>query len=85
LQIWLVNQQNIRVRAIDRGGYDRTRSQSKGDTEIGNDVWIDDDVTMMPGVRTGDGAIIAAKSVAIEYQNRSETLTIDPIFSDRLV
>jgi virginiamycin A acetyltransferase len=37
--------------------------ESKGDTEIGNDVWIGYDVTIMPGVRVGDGAIIAAKSV----------------------
>lgn len=36
---------------------------SKGDTVIGNDVWIGHDVTIMPGVYVGDGAIIAAKSV----------------------
>ncbi|MEL6813798.1 MAG: Vat family streptogramin A O-acetyltransferase [Cyanobacteria bacterium J06598_3] len=35
----------------------------KGDTVIGNDVWIGYDVTVMPGVKIGDGAIIAAKSV----------------------
>lgn len=35
----------------------------KGDTVIGNDVWIGQDVTIMPGVRIGDGAIIAACSV----------------------
>lgn len=35
----------------------------KGNIEIGNDVWIGRDVTIMPGVKIGDGAIIAAKSV----------------------
>lgn len=35
----------------------------KGDTVIGNDVWIGQNVTVMPGVHIGDGAIIAADSV----------------------
>lgn len=35
----------------------------KGDTIIGNDVWIGYKTTIMPGVKIGDGAIIAAKSV----------------------
>ncbi|HFK1527529.1 TPA: Vat family streptogramin A O-acetyltransferase [Bacillus cereus] len=35
----------------------------KGDTVIGNDVWIGMDTTIMPGIKIGDGAIIAAKSV----------------------
>lgn len=34
----------------------------KGDTVIGNDVWIGQNVTLMPGVNIGDGAIIAANS-----------------------
>lgn len=33
---------------------------NKGDTVIGNDVWIGLGATFMPGVRVGDGAIIAA-------------------------
>jgi virginiamycin A acetyltransferase len=36
---------------------------SKGDTIIGNDVWIGHDATIMPGVQIGDGAIIATKAV----------------------
>lgn len=36
---------------------------TKGDTVIGNDVWIGYESIVMPGVRIGDGAIIAAKSV----------------------
>ncbi|MBE9224968.1 Vat family streptogramin A O-acetyltransferase [Phormidium sp. LEGE 05292] len=35
----------------------------KGDTVIGNDVWIGYEAAIMPGVKVGDGAIIAAKSV----------------------
>ena len=35
----------------------------KGDTIIGNDVWIGYDALVMPGVTIGDGAIIAARSV----------------------
>ncbi|MET0982628.1 MAG: CatB-related O-acetyltransferase, partial [Telluria sp.] len=35
----------------------------KGDTVIGNDVWIGFDALIMPGVTIGDGAIIAARSV----------------------
>ncbi|WP_097004388.1 Vat family streptogramin A O-acetyltransferase [Lacrimispora amygdalina] len=35
----------------------------KGDTVVGNDVWIGQNVTIMPGVHIGDGAIIAANSV----------------------
>ena len=35
----------------------------KGDTVIGNDVWIGYGATLMPGVQVGDGAIIAAQSV----------------------
>ena len=35
----------------------------KGDTVIGNDVWIGQNATILPGVRIGDGAIIGANSV----------------------
>lgn len=35
----------------------------KGDTVVGNDVWIGYRSAIMPGVKIGDGAIIAAKSV----------------------
>ena len=35
----------------------------KGDTVVGNDVWIGQNVTVMPGVNIGDVAIIAANSV----------------------
>ncbi len=35
----------------------------KGNTVVGNDVWIGYGTTIMPGVKIGDGAIIATKSV----------------------
>lgn len=37
----------------------------KGDTVIGNDVWIGYDVLVMPGVQIGDGAIISSRSVVV--------------------
>ncbi len=35
----------------------------KGDTIVGNDVWIGQNVTILPGIHIGDGAIIGANSV----------------------
>lgn len=35
----------------------------KGDTVIGNDVWIGYEALIMPGVKIGNGAIVAARSV----------------------
>jgi virginiamycin A acetyltransferase len=36
---------------------------NKGDTVIGSDVWIGHGATLMPGVKIGDGAIIASEAV----------------------
>ena len=38
----------------------------KGDTVIGNDVWIGYDSLIMPGVKVGNGAIIASRSVVVK-------------------
>ena len=35
----------------------------KGDTIIGNDVWIGQNAVILPGVKIGDGAIIGANAV----------------------
>lgn len=35
----------------------------KGDTIVGNDVWIGQNAVILPGVHIGDGAIIGANSV----------------------
>lgn len=37
----------------------------KGDTVIGNDVWIGYEALIMPGVKIGDGAIISSRSVVV--------------------
>lgn len=49
-------------------GWERVMPQSdelpfKGDTVVGNDVWIGYEAVIMPGVKIGDGAIIAASAV----------------------
>jgi virginiamycin A acetyltransferase len=35
----------------------------RGDTVVGNDVWLGYDSLIMPGVKIGDGAIVASRSV----------------------
>lgn len=38
----------------------------KGDTVVGNDVWIGAEAMIMPGVTIGDGAIVSARAVVVE-------------------
>ena len=38
----------------------------KGDTIVGNDVWIGTEAMIMPGVTIGDGAIIGARAVVVK-------------------
>ena len=38
---------------------------SRGNTVIGNDVWVGREAVIMPGVTIGDGAIIAARAVVV--------------------
>jgi virginiamycin A acetyltransferase len=51
------------------GGWERGFDPStwsreiRGDTVIGNDVWIGMEAIVLPGIRIGDGSIIAAKAV----------------------
>ncbi|WP_271220488.1 CatB-related O-acetyltransferase [Streptosporangium carneum] len=42
-----------------------TAMPTRGDTVVGNDVWFGYDSTVMPGVRIGDGAVIATGSVVV--------------------
>ena len=42
----------------------------KGDTVVGNDVWIGRESVVMPGVHIGDGAIVAAYSVVTRDEVR---------------
>lgn len=37
--------------------------QNKGDTIIGNDVWIGAEAMIMPGIQIADGAVIGARSL----------------------
>lgn len=39
------------------------RASLRGDTIVGNDVWIGMAATVMPGVTIGDGAIVATRAV----------------------
>ncbi|SNZ20015.1 CatB-related O-acetyltransferase [Cohaesibacter gelatinilyticus] len=45
---------------FDLDGY---REQSRGDTIIGDDVWIGREATILPGVAIGSGAIVAAGAI----------------------
>ncbi|MEI4486274.1 CatB-related O-acetyltransferase [Frigidibacter sp. MR17.14] len=40
--------------------------QSRGDVIIGNDVWIGQNVTILSGLRIGDGAVIAANATVVK-------------------
>lgn len=42
------------------------QARNKGDTVVGNDVWIGMDATIMPAVTIGDGAIISARAVVVK-------------------
>lgn len=44
----------------------RSQTGTKGDINIGNDVWLSHGVTIMSGVTIGDGAVIAANSHVVK-------------------
>jgi virginiamycin A acetyltransferase len=51
-------------------GWEKVTPQSgdlpyKGDTIVGNDVWIGFDCLVMPGVKIGNGSIISSRSVVV--------------------
>lgn len=54
---------NIFGNGWEKATPDLTDLPLKGDTVVGNDVWIGQNVTVLPGVHIGDGAIIGANSV----------------------
>ena len=50
----------------DFDGYNKVAPKAhklKGDTVIGNDVWIGAEAMIMPGVKISDGAVIGARSL----------------------
>jgi virginiamycin A acetyltransferase len=56
--------------AIFRNGWENAMEgksyPTKGNTVIGNDVWIGHRATIMPGVTVGDGAIIATNATVVK-------------------
>lgn len=72
---FIMNGANHRINAITtypfnimKNGWEKSAPslsdlKLKGDTIIGNDVWIGQNVTVLPAVHIGDGAIIGANSV----------------------
>lgn len=63
----------------------------KGDTVIGNDVWIGQNAVIMPGVHIGDGAIIGCNSVVSKDVEPYTIVAGNPIrvirkrFNDELI
>lgn len=51
---------------IDEFKYIEGHPKTKGDINVGNDVWIASDAKILSGVSIGDGAIIAASAVVTE-------------------
>ena len=56
----------ISLQVVGKSHANSRTAAFKGDTVIGNDVWIGQNVTIMPGVKIGDGAIIAANSTVVK-------------------
>lgn len=53
----------------DFDGYNKVAPKAhklKGDTVIGNDVWIGAEAMIMPGIKISDGAVIGARSLVIK-------------------
>jgi acetyltransferase-like isoleucine patch superfamily enzyme len=58
--------------------YPFTKSSTKGDVTIGNDVWIGYGATIMSGVTIGDGAVIAANSHVVKHVKPYEIVGGNP-------
>jgi virginiamycin A acetyltransferase len=55
--------------AVFESGWDKNippfMPPNRGDTIVGNDVWMGQGSVVLPGVKIGDGAIVAARSVVM--------------------
>jgi len=49
--------------AVNEGVNVSEKYPNKGDMIIGNDVWIGHNATLMPGIKVGNGVVIASESV----------------------
>ncbi len=56
---------NIQVGMQQRHGF-RDIWTSKGDVQIGNNVWIGDNAVILSGIKVGDGAVIGAGSIVTQ-------------------
>ena len=54
---------------------------SRGDTVVGNDVWIGYDALVLPGVKIGNGAIVAARAVVAKDVPAYAVVGGNPVFS----
>jgi acetyltransferase-like isoleucine patch superfamily enzyme len=52
----------FRIRFAMPGAYEDGQPTTRGDIEVGNDVWIGYGATILSGVRIGDGAIVGANA-----------------------
>jgi acetyltransferase-like isoleucine patch superfamily enzyme len=68
----------------DKWNVDYPKAASKGKIEIGSDVWIGESVTILSGVKIGDGSIIGARSVIAKDVPPYAVVVGNPGFVKRL-
>lgn len=55
-----------------------TSIEQRGDTSVGNDVWIGREATVLPGITIGDGAIVGANAVVTKDVQPYEVVAGNP-------
>ena len=59
-----ISRANLQIAMQNRHGFNNIWT-SRGDVEIGNNVWIGDNAIILSGVKIGDGAIVGAGAVVM--------------------